>query len=86
MEWFYQLPGVDELDSAESFFRFFSVPYDPQALNARSLPVLSDFHHRLRGAVPLRNLLDDDDARADWRLARRLLAESYRSQVQGEMV
>lgn len=85
MEWFYRLSGVNELDSIESFFEFFAVPYDAQALQARGLPVLTEFHHRLRAAVPLRNLLDDDD-RADWRLAQRLLAESYRDQAGGEAV
>ncbi|ACS84317.1 MULTISPECIES: nitrogenase-stabilizing/protective protein NifW [Musicola] len=78
MEWFYRLPGVSSLDSAEAFFTFFSVPYDPATLSARCLPVLSEFHRRLRTAVPLRNSLECD-TNADWQLARRLLAESYRS-------
>ncbi|AIA71769.1 nitrogenase stabilizing/protective protein [Pectobacterium atrosepticum SCRI1043] len=77
MEWFYQLPGVDELESAEAFFDFFAVPYDPHALQICSLSVLSDFHRRLRAAVPLRNALEAVQD-ADWQLARRLLAESYR--------
>ncbi|PKX81506.1 nitrogenase-stabilizing/protective protein NifW [Pectobacterium peruviense] len=77
MEWFYQLPGVDELESAEAFFDFFAVPYDPHALQICSLSVLSDFHRRLRAAVPLRNTLEAVQD-ADWQLARRLLAESYR--------
>ena len=48
MEWFYQIPGVDELRRAE---------------------------------VPLQNRLEDND-RAPWLLARRLLAESYQQQFQ----
>ncbi|AHJ73985.1 nitrogenase-stabilizing/protective protein NifW [Kosakonia sacchari] len=76
MEWFYQIPGVAELDSAESFFTFFSVPYEPQTLRRCCLPVLREFHQRLRNNVPLRNLLETTP-REPWLLARRLLAESY---------
>lgn len=76
MEWFYRIPGVDELDSAESFFEFFCVPYASPALRSCCLRVLRDFHQRLRDHVPLRNLLEEDP-RAPWLLARRLLAESY---------
>lgn len=82
MKWFYQIPGVDELDSAESFFEFFSVPYEPAALRSRCLPVLTAFNHKLRDNVPLRNLLEDNP-RAPWLLARRLLAESYQQQISG---
>ncbi|MEN0582966.1 MULTISPECIES: nitrogenase-stabilizing/protective protein NifW [unclassified Kosakonia] len=76
MEWFYQIPGVAELDSAESFFTFFSVPYEPLTLRRCCLPVLREFHQRLRDHVPLRNLLEATP-REHWLLARRLLAESY---------
>jgi len=82
MEWFYQIPGVDELESAESFFDFFSVPYESQALRNRCLPVLTAFHRKLHDNVPLRNLLEDDP-RAPWLLARRLLVESYQQQITG---
>ena len=76
MEWFYQSPGGAELDSAESFFTFFSVPYEPLPLRRCCLPVLREFHLRLREHVPLRNLLEATP-REPWLLARRLLAESY---------
>lgn len=76
MEWFYRLPGVDALESAEAFFDFFAVPYEPNVLQASCLPILSDFHRRLRAAVPLRNGLENEQD-TDWQLARRLLAESY---------
>ncbi|MBG6248441.1 MULTISPECIES: nitrogenase-stabilizing/protective protein NifW [Symbiopectobacterium] len=82
MEWFYQMPGVETLDSAESFFRFFSVPYETQELQACNLTVLSEFHRRLRAAVPLRNSLELAPD-ADWQLARRLLAESYQNKQPG---
>ena len=81
MEWFYQIPGVDELRSAESFFQFFAVPYQPELLDRCSLPVLATFHRKLRAEVPLQNRLEDND-RAPWLLARRLLAESYQQQFQ----
>ena len=73
MQWFYQIPGVDELESAESFFDFFSVPYEPAVLRSRCLLVLKAFHHKLRDNVPLHNLLEED-TRAPWLLARRLRA------------
>lgn len=80
MEWFYQIPGVSELDSAESFFDFFCVPYESHQLNNCCLRVLRDFHQRLRDNVPLRNLLEEAP-RAPWLLARRLLEESYQQIV-----
>ena len=52
MEWFYQIPGVDELRSAESFFQFFAVPYQPELLGRCCLPVLATFHRKLRAEVP----------------------------------
>ncbi|WP_115192707.1 nitrogenase-stabilizing/protective protein NifW [Raoultella terrigena] len=83
MEWFYQIPGVDELSSAESFFQFFAVPYQPERLGRCCLPVLTTFHRKLLAEVPLQNRLEEN-ARASWLLARRLLAESYRQQFQEE--
>lgn len=81
MEWFYQIPGVDELRSAESFFQFFAVPYQPELLGRCCLLVLATFHRKLRAEVPLQNRLEEN-ARAHWLLARRLLAESYQQQFQ----
>ncbi|VDR27225.1 Nitrogen fixation protein NifW [Raoultella terrigena] len=52
MEWFYQIPGVDELSSAESFFQFFAVPYQPERLGRCCLPVLATFHRKLRARSP----------------------------------
>ncbi|PLL71766.1 nitrogen fixation protein NifW, partial [Klebsiella quasipneumoniae] len=48
MEWFYQIPGVDDLRSADAFFQFFAVPYQPERLAHCSLPVLAAFHRKLR--------------------------------------
>ena len=81
MEWFYHIPGVEELHCAESFFQFFAVPYQPDLLGRCGLPVLATFHRKLRAAVPLQNQLEEN-ARAPWLLARRLLAESYQQQFQ----
>ncbi|WP_315709201.1 nitrogenase-stabilizing/protective protein NifW [Brenneria uluponensis] len=83
MEWFNRLPGVAELESAESFFAFFDLPYDASWLSKCHLPVLREFHRRLAAAVPLRNNLEDSTT-ADWQLARRLLAESYQQIQPGE--
>ncbi|WP_130943468.1 nitrogenase-stabilizing/protective protein NifW, partial [Klebsiella quasipneumoniae] len=69
MEWFYHIPGVEELHCAESFFQFFAVPYQPDLLGRCSLPVLATFHRKLRAAVPLQNQLEEN-ARAPWLLAR----------------
>jgi nitrogenase-stabilizing/protective protein len=60
----------------------FSVPYEPAVLRSRCLLVLKAFNQKLRANVPLRNLLEDD-TRAPWLLARRLLAESYQQQMPG---
>nr|WP_318381719.1 nitrogenase-stabilizing/protective protein NifW [uncultured Enterobacter sp.] len=84
MQWFYQIPGVNALDGATAFFDFFAVDYDTDALQRRRLLVLSDFHRRLQDAVPLRNQLDLSE-RDDWALARRLLSESYRQLIDGDL-
>jgi nitrogenase-stabilizing/protective protein len=63
------------------FFQFFAVPYQPELLGRCSLPVLATFHRKLRAEVPLQNRLEEN-ARAPWLLARRLLAESYQQQFQ----
>ncbi|HCB0360504.1 nitrogenase-stabilizing/protective protein [Klebsiella quasipneumoniae] len=81
MEWFYQIPGVDDLRSADAFFQFFAVPYQPERLAHCSLPVLAAFHRKLRAEVPLLNQLEENP-RAYWLLARRLLAESYQQQFE----
>jgi nitrogenase-stabilizing/protective protein len=82
MEWFYQIPGVDELESAESFFEFFPFRMSPPCCAAAACLCLKPFNQKLRANVPLRNLLEDD-TRAPWLLARRLLAESYQQQMPG---
>ncbi|GLZ95236.1 hypothetical protein KML002_05050 [Klebsiella quasipneumoniae subsp. similipneumoniae] len=81
MEWFYQIPGVDDLRSADAFFQFFAVPYQPERLAHCSLPVLAAFHRKLKAEVPLLNQLEENP-RAPWLLARRLLAESYQQQFE----
>lgn len=81
MEWFYQIPGVGDLRSADAFFQFFAVPYQSERLAHCSLPVLATFHRKLKAEVPLLNQLEDNP-RAHWLLARRLLAESYQQQFE----
>jgi nitrogenase-stabilizing/protective protein len=82
MQWFYQIPGVEALDTAESFFEFFAVDYDATRLKPCCLPVLRDFHQRLRDNVPLQNHLEAEP-RGPWLLARRLLTESYQHHLHG---
>ena len=81
MELVYQIPGVDDLRSADAFFQFFAVPYQPERLAHCSLPVLAAFHRKLKAEVPLLNQLEENP-RAHWLLARRLLAESYQQQFE----
>ncbi len=59
----------------------FAVPYQPERLAHCSLPVLATFHRKLKAEVPLLNQLEDNP-RAHWLLARRLLAESYQQQFE----
>ncbi len=62
-------------------FPVFRRPYQPELLGRCCLPVLATFHRKLRAEVPLQNRLEEN-ARAHWLLARRLLAESYQQQFQ----
>lgn len=86
MEWFTRIDGVDELDSAQSFFDFFALEVDPQLVRSRHLHILHDFHQRLNSAIPLHFSQQDDPTRADWQLARRLLAASYQHCIAGPLV
>ncbi|MFS2225143.1 nitrogenase-stabilizing/protective protein NifW [Pantoea sp. B65] len=76
MAWFHQLAGTATLESAEDFFEFFQLPYEPQQLRSVAIIVLREFRQQLQQAVPLRQSLTAV-ADSDWHLARRLLAESY---------
>ncbi len=78
MNWFYQLPDIETLASTESFFHYFRLDYDAQALLGRSVLLMREFRARLEIAIPLRNTLERSND-ADWQLARRLLAESYQA-------
>lgn len=61
-------------------FSFSPFPISPSAAHC-SLPVLATFHRKLKAEVPLLNQLEDNP-RAHWLLARRLLAESYQQQFE----
>jgi nitrogenase-stabilizing/protective protein len=41
---------MEELESAEDFLDFFTVPYDPAVVNVNRLHILQRFHDYLRGA------------------------------------
>lgn len=81
MEWFYQIPGVDELRSAESFFQFFAVPYHPSCLAAA--PACAG---NVSSQTPAPRCRCKTGSRITIArpglLARRLLAESYQLQFQ----
>ena len=81
MEWFYQIPGVGDLGSADSCVQLFAVPEQPERLAHCRLPELETFHRKREAEVPLLNQLEDNP-RAHWLLARRLLAESYQQQFE----
>ncbi|MEQ9859909.1 nitrogenase-stabilizing/protective protein NifW [Pectobacterium cacticida] len=85
MDWFTRIDGVDELESAQSFFDFFQLEADPVLLRSRHLHIMAQFNRRLTAAVPLRIVGDAGTEHADWQLARRLLAESYQHIVDGPL-
>ncbi|NDL62956.1 nitrogenase-stabilizing/protective protein NifW [Acerihabitans arboris] len=92
MEWFSTLPGVDELESAEAFFNYFELPCDPAVIRTKRLHIMHDFHQRLAGVIslPLADLPPGEAGelrriKAHWSLARRLLSESYRRFLAGEV-
>ncbi|MBF7957700.1 MULTISPECIES: nitrogenase-stabilizing/protective protein NifW [Rahnella] len=85
MDWFTRIEGVDELGSAQSFFDFFELEVDPLLLRSRHLHIMAQFNQRLTAAVPVHVVNEEESDRADWRLARRLLAESYQHTVAGPL-
>ena len=81
MEWFYQIPGVDELRSAESFFQFFAVPYQPELLGRCCLPVLATFHRNCAPRCRCKTGWRKTPARPGcWRddCSRRAISNSFR--------
>lgn len=85
MEWFTRIEGVEELDSAQAFFDFFELEVDPVMLRSRHLHIMVQFNQRLTAAVPVHFVDEDASDRANWQLARRLLAESYAQTIAGPL-
>ncbi|WP_213992190.1 nitrogenase-stabilizing/protective protein NifW [Sodalis sp. dw_96] len=92
MEWFNAIPGIDEIDTAESFFDFFELPYDPSVIVAKRMHIMGDFHQRLAAiiSVPLENIPEGEAGvtardKAHWTLARHLLGLSYDHFLQGTL-
>jgi len=85
MEWFSRIEGVDALDSAQEFFDFFELEVDPVMLRSRHLHIMVQFNQRLTAAVPVHFVDEEESDIASWRLARRLLAESYQQTIAGPL-
>ncbi len=92
MEWFNAIPGIDEIDTAEGFFDFFALPYDPSVIVAKRMHIMGDFHQRLAAiiSVPLADLPAGEAGEAArnqayWSLARHLLGLSYDHFLQGTL-
>nr|WP_241391416.1 nitrogenase-stabilizing/protective protein NifW [Serratia proteamaculans]ULG18640.1 nitrogen fixation protein NifW [Serratia proteamaculans] len=85
MDWFTRIEGVEELESAQSFFDFFELDVDPAMLRSRHLHIMAQFNQRLTAAVPVQVIDENEPGRAEWQLARRLLAESYQHTVSGPL-
>lgn len=67
------------LSSAEDFFTFFGVDYDPQIVAASRLHILKQFHNNL-GAVAELDTLPEDEKRAVY---REELARAYQRFITG---
>ena len=73
MEWFTSLPDIDELETAEDFLDYFSVPFDPAQVRVCRLHIMHRFHQALSVACA------PDDGPGRQALAARLLAEAYQA-------
>lgn len=92
MEWFNAIPGIDEIDTAEGFFDFFALPYDPSVIVAKRMHIMGDFHQRLAAIIsvprvdlPAGETGEQDRDKAHWSLARHLLGLSYDRFLQGTL-
>ncbi|MCG8707818.1 nitrogen fixation protein NifW [Brenneria sp. 4F2] len=87
MDWFNQLPGVSQLESAEDFLRFFSIPFDEQSVRVKHLHILHAFSRRLRLYRPDEEPDITPSQRRQLRLARgrAMLMDSYTYVINGEL-
>ncbi|MEA9393247.1 nitrogenase-stabilizing/protective protein NifW [Acerihabitans sp. TG2] len=90
MEWFSALPGIDELNTAEAFFEYFELEWDPTVVRAKRLHIMHEFHRRLVQVIDVPSSADNVDGQdprdsACWSMAQHLLSESYRHFLQGNL-
>ena len=87
MEWFSALPGIDELNTAEAFFEYFELDWDPAVVRAKRLHIMHEFHRRLALVIDVPSSAASVDGQdpAHWAMARHLLSESYRHFLQGDL-
>ncbi len=90
MEWFSALPGIDELNTAEAFFDYFELEWDPAVVRAKRLHIMHEFHRRLAQVIDAPSSEGfvggpGQHNPAHWAMARHLLSESYRHFLQGDL-
>jgi nitrogenase-stabilizing/protective protein len=71
--------ALEDLSSAEDFFAFFGLDYDPRVLAASRLHILKQFHDNLAAVADLENL-DEPAQRAVY---REQLSQAYATFVTG---
>ena len=71
--------ALEDLSSAEDFFAFFGLDYDPRVLAASRLHILKQFHDNLADVADLENL-DETAQRAAY---REQLSKAYATFVTG---
>lgn len=74
MNWLLSLPGIDELETAEDFFRFFNIPYEMAQLQSKHLHIMHLFHQRI---VPLALMAETASEAARFAMAKRELQQCY---------
>lgn len=87
MDWFNELPGIDELESAEDFFNYLSLNYDAKVLSVKHLHIMHDFHHRLKSMIPTVSYPAGSPAERAQCLAilKMALAQSYAYITEGQL-
>ncbi|MDX5626935.1 MULTISPECIES: nitrogenase-stabilizing/protective protein NifW [unclassified Brenneria] len=87
MDWFNELPGISQLESAEDFLRFFAIPFDEQSVRVKHLHILHAFNRRLRQYRPADEPEMAPLQRRRYRLdqVRSMLLASYAHVVGGEL-
>lgn len=74
MNWLLSLSGIEELETAEDFFRFFNIPYDMAQLQSKHLHIMHLFHQRV---LPLASMAETASDAARFAMAKRVLQQCY---------